>query len=841
MVKKIITYLFLFLTSITLVHAASTADSLRNLLDNTTSDEEQIDLLIELSDETISDSIDQSVQYANEALELARSLNKRDLRAKALAQMGYVYNYLYKEKEALSYFNKSLTIYKDINNRQGIAEVLNSIGLTYYYLHQHDTAKTIFKKSLEIAKKAGIKKEEANALQKLGNIFKYENDENKALIYYQNALKIYEEIDEENGIASTHNSIGLIYYNRGKYDSAIIHYQKTKELRESIGDLRGSGIAINNIGNSYYARGKIEEALPYYFEALRKFEKIEFQRGIASCVNNIALIYEEWDKLDQALEYHQKALKVRQEMGNESEIASTLNNIANVQTAITENKFSSLYGEDWIDTIVRHKDHDTLLNKFKEAQKNQEKALEIRKKMDDKAGIAASLNNIGTIQMYSGNFNKAKDYFNEALKINNEINNAKESATNLLGIGRCYEYLNKYETALSYYRRGEKIAKKIEDKAKLKLIYESISDVYGLKGDYQKSLSYYKRYSDIKDEILNEDLSKQLAEQRTRYETEKKEAQLKIISKEKELVEQRNKTMRLTIIFFIVGFFIIGGLVVLVIRQNKKVKQANSLLETKNELITKQHEEIKDSINYARQIQVAILPPSEYIKELLPERFILFKPRDVVSGDFYYFTKKGNRTIVVAADCTGHGVPGAFMSMLGTAFLNEIINKNPGIHANEILNELRAQVIKSLHQTGKAGGSQDGMDLALYILDYDNNKIEFAGANNPLILIRNNELEVYKGDKMPIGIYAKADEPFANNIIDMKKGDCLYTFSDGYQDQFGGPQGKKYKIKNMKDLLLNIHQKDMAEQGSILDKEIKQWMGKDHEQIDDIIVIGTRI
>lgn len=263
-------------------------------------------------------------------------------------------------------------------------------------------------------------------------------------------------------------------------------------------------------------------------------------------------------------------------------------------------------------------------------------------------------------------------------------------------------------------------------------------------------------------------------------------------------------------------------------------------IEVQNEKIATQNEEIKSSIQYASRIQNAILTPKNQIGKIFPENFILFLPRDIVSGDFYYITQIGNKKICVIADCTGHGVPGGFMSMLGVSFLTQIISETSDIHASTILNKLRQQVITALHQTSEIGGSKDGMDLALYIFDEQTMTVEFAGANNPLILISNGELNHIKGDKMPIGIHMRSDMSFTDVEIPVKKGDVLYTFSDGYADQFGGDDARKFMIKNLKELLLQIHQKPMDEQRAILEATLIRWHGNS-PRIDDVVVMGVRV
>lgn len=274
-------------------------------------------------------------------------------------------------------------------------------------------------------------------------------------------------------------------------------------------------------------------------------------------------------------------------------------------------------------------------------------------------------------------------------------------------------------------------------------------------------------------------------------------------------------------------------------RTAEVVKQKDEI-EAQSQMISVQNEEIKSSIHYASRIQGAILTPSEQINQIFNEYFILFLPRDIVSGDFYWITKVGTKKICVVADCTGHGVPGGFMSMLGMSFISQIIGKGGSLHPGEILNQLRSSVINSLHQTGEVGGSKDGMDIAIYVIDEETNILEFSGANNPLIHIRGEELNHIKSDKMPIGIHMRANEPFTTHTIELQPGDCIYTFSDGYADQFGGPDQRKFMIKNLKDLLLEIHNLPMAEQRDRLHKNLLDWHG-DSPRIDDVVVMGVRI
>ncbi|MBN2683592.1 MAG: SpoIIE family protein phosphatase [Bacteroidales bacterium] len=270
----------------------------------------------------------------------------------------------------------------------------------------------------------------------------------------------------------------------------------------------------------------------------------------------------------------------------------------------------------------------------------------------------------------------------------------------------------------------------------------------------------------------------------------------------------------------------------------QKVKERTQEVVKQKEIVEQKNKDITDSINYAKNIQLALLPSVSEIKEKFPDSFILYKPRDIVSGDFYWVANRENRSFIAASDCTGHGVPGAFMSMLGIAFLDEIVANNLDISANDILEQLRFNVIESLHQTGKEGESKDGMDMALLVVDWDKNQVQFAGANNPLYLFRNNELIEIKPDKMPIGFHIKK-QVFTNHVIDLQPNDTMYLFSDGYADQFGGDSGKKFKYKQFKEVLQEIHTQKPEEQLTILDKTIENWKGK-FEQLDDILVIGIQ-
>jgi len=321
---------------------------------------------------------------------------------------------------------------------------------------------------------------------------------------------------------------------------------------------------------------------------------------------------------------------------------------------------------------------------------------------------------------------------------------------------------------------------------------------------------------------------------------------------------QTLEKQRLVIYFVIVALILVGVLAYFIFRAYKIKKDANIALEEKNRLIMAQKDEIErqrdiaaaqrdqiayqkkhitDSIMYAKRIQAALIPSLELFSDKL-EHFVLYKPLAIVSGDFYWVSTKDNLQVIIAADCTGHGVPGAFMSMLGVALLNEIVNEKNIFMPDQILNRLREEVIKSLKQVPDEESVKDGMDAAVCTIDFNNNVLYYSGANCPLYLIRGTELIHYRADKMPVAIHYKM-QPFTLNTIELQKGDAFYIFSDRYADQFGGPAQKKFMTGKLKETLLEIASKPMLEQGEILDRIFEEWKG-DNPQVDDVTLIGVR-
>lgn len=279
-------------------------------------------------------------------------------------------------------------------------------------------------------------------------------------------------------------------------------------------------------------------------------------------------------------------------------------------------------------------------------------------------------------------------------------------------------------------------------------------------------------------------------------------------------------------------------------RHENLIEQKNIEITTQRDEISVKNKEITDSINYAQRIQNAVLPDKDILDDFLSENFIFYLPKDIVSGDFYWFAKIDNKIVVIAADCTGHGVPGALMSMLSISLLNEFVGRNNVNNASDILNELRKELKFALGQSGDDYEFQDGIDIALCVINEDKTKVQFAGAYNPLYIVRKEVdgemglIEV-KGDRMPIGIHPKDKMCFTNQEVDLKKDDCLYIFSDGFISQFGGSKGGKYKSKRLKEFLLSVQDNSMPKQRELMVEEFNNWKGN-NEQVDDILLIGIK-
>lgn len=508
------------------------------------------------------------------------------------------------------------------------------------------------------------------------------------------------------------------------------------------------------------------------------------------------------------------------------------------------------------------------LENYEKAIECYEKSLELNKKLNDKRGLSSSYNNLGVINEYLNLFSQANDYYKKSLDLELELNDKDGISTSYLNLGGINLKLKKHNLAIDYCQKCIEIAEKNGFSITLEFAYEVLYETYKGLGDNEKALLYIEKFYDLKNKRTNEEINTQIAELELKYNTNKHQQAIELLNKQKK--------QRSIIIYIFIGAVIIFILESLfLIHENRRRRKNNQLLQIQNqeilqhkeeietqrdeieaqrdeiqrqieiaeyhrEQVVKQNKDITDSIEYAKNIQIALFPDKYTLQKVLNKGFCLFKPKDIVSGDFYWVAQIENKSIIVSADCTGHGVPGAFMSIIGINFLNEIVFDEHIIKPNEILNRLRKKIVKTLVSSNKIEEAKDAIDISLIVIDRQNMKLEYAGAYNHLYFIRDHMLEVIKADKMPVGISAKAMEPFTNHELDIKIGDQFYMFTDGFVDQFGGPNKKKFRIGSFRELLLEIHERPIEEQKQIIFENFINWKGN-QVQVDDVLLIGIRI
>jgi len=756
-----------------------------------------------------------------------------------------------------------------------LANAIHRKGNIYFNQGEYVKALESYNKSLQLREELGDKKGISRSLNNMGTIYFTQGDYIKALEYQNKSYQLSESLGDKIGISSSLQNFGNIYASQGDYNKALEYYHKSLKVNEELSNKGAISNILINIGNIYIYQGIIPKALEYYNRCLKIFEELGNKIGISVSLNNIGAIYAEQGDYDKALEYHNRSLQIREEIGDKNGVSYSLNNIG------------AIYAEqsDYVKALEYHN-----------------RSLLLREEIGDKSGISASLNNIGLIYSDLGEYTKALYYNNKCLKLYEELGDKHGISTTLISIGNIYLKQTNTIHALNYAKKAYEIAGETGNVKDIGGASKLLEKIYAIQGNYKLSRQYLGEYITMHDSINkleNQELSQKIYYQ---YQYEKKAATDSIAhSKAMEISnleiakrKAESRRQRLVIISVATGLLLVlvfAGLIFRSLRitrkqkniieeQKKLVDEKNTILNEQNEEIRTQRDEIEaqrdeittqrdtvteqkehiehihleltDSIRYAKRIQKAVLPSLEYIKEITADcqlsaedYFILYKPRDIVSGDFYFFGKRKNMLQIAAADCTGHGVPGAFMSMLGVSFLNEIIAQEQALTASQILDELRNNIIHSLQQKGIAGEQQDGMDITFVSYDPETKTIQFAGANNPLYVISNDtkELIEIKSDRMPVAIY-ESMEPFTNHEIKIHKGDILYFASDGYQDQFGGPKGKKFLSKHLKELLTENCHKPMAEQKEVLDKTIEDWKNnyaEKFEQTDDITIMGIKL
>jgi len=645
--------------------------------------------------------------------------------------------------------------------------------------------------------------------------FEYEGVNTRTYFKYINkALDLALKKKQLPFIANCYMDLGIGHENLGNGDSAILFLEKTEDIYNKTNDEDGLTAVYVNMGSTYRSLGNFSKAIEYNIKALRIAEKLNKKGRVADCKNSIGNIYRQKGNLEQALKYSQEALDIYVEVNNLEGVSRVSNNIG------------IIYSE---------------LKNSKKALEYYFKSLDLRLKLNSRSSVANCYSSIGCEYYEMNKLSDAIEYHNKALKINKELNNKKGIAIDLTNLAAVFSKQKKYHDALVRLKKAEQIAEETKFRDLLKEIYQTSALNFELLNDFKNAYIYHQKYTQLKESIYNDNENSIIAEIETKYKSDKKDSEIQLLNKAKELQEAEIKRKSIIIWSALVGVILLILLLFYIYRSYKLKQKANELItqqkkevEQQKEIIEEKQKEILDSINYAKRIQYALLASDQFLETHLSEFFVLFKPKDIVSGDFYWAAYQNNNVYLAVCDSTGHGVPGAFMSLLNTGFLSEAVKEKNITAPNEIFNYVRQRLIESISNENQ----QDGMDATLIKLN--STTIQYASANNTPILIRNNELIELKYDKMPIGKSPKEHQSFNNHELDLQKGDCFYLFTDGYADQFGGENGKKFKYKQLNQLLLEHHQKPMSEQKQLMDKTIENWKGN-LEQVDDILLLGIRI
>lgn len=762
----------------------------------------------------------------------------------------------------LSFF--SLAFHATSQTKNAYADSIYNLGINNY----QDTARAIF------------------LFSESTRIFKKNPVAARAIL--TKALTVSGNLPDRKWIGKNKSLLGTIEYSSGNYKASETYFNEALEIYRKMNYLYGQALVLNNLANLYRDKGEFNTAIDYYIKSLKLKEELNDKKGIVSTLNNVANLHLSQSDMVSARKYYDQAKIIAEKIKDPESMAMTYSNLANIYYDLKEMEKSFAY--------------DTL-------------ALYYRKKTGDKAGIAISLNNISSYYETKKNFKPALHYIDQALQIKNEMGDKQGIAVSLSQKGTIFLNMQQPDSAIYYLHEALKLAGQLSIKKRISICYQNLAKAYANKKDWDKAYEYERKYSNLKDSLSKENYQKYISEMEAKYDTEKKQKEIELLTKdahlnklmlrereleseskarriellnkENELVqiqneksrfeienkkaELENKQKRITLLgkekeiqsleiknhqayirqqkmfsYFVAGGFILAIIAAFYIFTNlKKQRRANQIIslqkakvDKQKSLIEEHQKETIDSINYAKRIQYALLANKEILDRHLSEYFILFNPKDIVSGDFYWAAHQNNRFYLAVCDSTGHGVPGAFMSLLNIGFLSEAIKEREIQKPNEVLDYVRQRLISSIG----ADGQRDGMDAILLCMESAENgtfAITYAAANNSPVLMKQGNIVLLPKDKMPVG-KGERTENFNLFTVDANKGDMLYLYTDGFADQFGGPDGKKFKYKPLNELLLSVSVKESSEQFTHLSKRFEEWKGKS-EQVDDVCIVGIKL
>lgn len=642
------------------------------------------------------------------------------------------------------------------------------------------------------------------------------SDPDTALLYLNTLEKFSLKTSNESGIQLVYNFKGICYSIKGMEDKSIEQFEKLIDFVQNKSNINTTlSTAYNNIGLAYREKGMFSMALSNFYESLKIDISLNDQYGISMSSINIGDILLKMGEHEKSLEYFLKAKENLEHAEDKSQLGEVYAALGDVykrqqkykqmidsykQSEMLYLDYNNLYGLKNI--YERYGEYKTLIGEYKEAYTYIKKAQSICKKKGMYDCIATNLIELAKISIYKRELNKTIMYCDTAKRI-----------------------VEKY----NYYEEN-------------KDLYNCYAAAYEGLGKYQKSYKYYQIYIKLNDSIKSSEQDKEIMRLEAEYVYSQKaaadsiqNAQLQKIQRAeieaKKLEVQHEERVRYGLVS---GLGVLALFFTLLARRFQLTRKQKAEIEKKNNSIT-------ESIFYAKQIQDTILTSDQYMKRALKEHFVFYQPKDIVSGDFYWIYKPNKSTTMVAVvDCTGHGVPGAFMSILGSSLLNEVVVERGVTDVAEVLNTMRKLMIKSLDKGEGQAKSNDGMDMTLLKIENSTGRVSFAGAGHSLHVNTKGGLTEVNGDLFPVGYFYGKEKPFTSKELSLAKGDCLYLTSDGYSDQFGGEKNKKLGYAHFKQLIVENSEKSMEEQKKVFNAAYNTWKG-DNAQIDDVCVMGIRI
>ncbi len=666
-----------------------------------------------------------------------------------------------------------------------------------------------------------------------GYIYTYPDSAN---YYAKIQYNFAKEVGNRKYMASALNTQGAVLHFNGYVDEAIDIYLTSISIQKEIGNDKGVAAGYSNLGVIASGQGNNKLAADYYFKALKIFEKTDDKLRLAQIYNNLAILYNVQKFHNLAIDYYNKSLSLKLELGNPIEIGTGYMNLG------------AIYGDLGVmDTAIMY--YNNAFSYFDE--------------INHLPGMIQYYMNMGSIQFIQETDNFGLVFYQTALKMAEENNDFRNVSLLYHHIGECYEKLGNHKLAEEYTTIGLNGLLEFGLIENAMRASQSLYAIYKNQKKYLPALEMFELHEGLSDSLYSIENKEEIIQLKYQYDYEKqalldsidfaKKEELKDLEiKEQQAQLDKEETQRYAL-YGGIGLLLLLGLTLL--RSYQQKKKDNVLIKSQHKALEDSHQEITDSIDYAKRLQDAILPPFEEMINHLPEHFVLFKPKDVVSGDFYWFEKIPDSDIKLfaVADCTGHGVPGAMVSLVCSSALNRAVKEFGLKEPAKILNLVRKIVIETFEKSGK--GIRDGMDISLCALN--GNKLTYVGAHNPIWLIRGKDqyadndfsesqtfqqngltLVEFEANKQPVGLYENMVD-FKQTEIELKVGDQFYLFTDGYADQFGGKSDKKFKKKALKRMLLDVNAVTMNEQKEIISTRFETWKGE-NEQVDDVCIIGVK-